>query len=598
MDRLACRAWCAALWMAAVLTGCGGGGGGGDAGGDPAVRDPLPTLVQDLLPVGERLDLRDRHYLPAQAGDSWTYDVQRNGSTSVRGATVVVTSASGDDAWLTETVLGTASSGHWRRTAAGIVSVGLLDGVAPAAAAALVGDVLEYPEPFYPVGSARQVIRQGSWGADLDGDGRSESFRLEVTQVLVGFETVSLPLGSAEAAHMRTVVRLTVTPSLVANAPVTAVSTEDSWWAPGVGRVRADYSAFDGDGNLVAPASSLTIVEAMVGGVQQFQAQPDGSVQKLALLHNALVFDRGRALYYASIPASATSNGNSIATIDAASAALRYATPIGSNPAALAIAADGASLYVALNGSGEVLRLALPSLQELSRTRLPAPAPWGQLLTENLAASPADAEVVAVAMLRAGVSPRHGGVALIRSGVLQPQMTQEHTGSNLIAFAADGQWLYGYNNESSEFGLRRIEVLADGLAERSVVGTSGGFGLAVLDVSAQGPVLGDAQYRGSDLALLGRVSAPGGGCRVPVAAGRLLCLQEAAYVGGTAGHVVVADATSFVTLATPAYAVRDLPSDRTELVPGSAGQVALRLGLTNFGVPAQAVWLFNSPQLP
>ncbi len=596
MDMRRCRAWCAVVWVAALLTGCGGGGGGG--GGDPTLREPLPTVVQDLLPEGERLDLRARHYFPAQAGDSWTYDVVRNGSTTARAATVVVTSASGDDAWLTETVLGASSSGHWRRTAAGITSVGALDGVASATAAALVGDVLEYPEPFYAVGAERKLIRQGSWGDDLDGDGHAESFRLEISQVLVGFETVSLPLGSAEAAHFRSVVRLTVTPSQVANAPVTAVSTEDTWWAPGIGRVRVDYSAFDGDGNVVAPESSLRIVEATVGGVLQFQAQPDGIVHKLVLSHNALVHDRGRGLYYASIPASATSNGNSIATIDAASGALRYSAPVGSNPAALAIAADGASLYVALNGSGEVLRLALPSLQELSRTRLPAPGVWGQLLAENLAASPADAEVVAVAMLRTGVSPRHGGVALIRSGVLQPQMTQEHTGSNLIAFAADGQWLYGYNNESTEFGLRRIEVLADGLAERSVVGTNGGFGLAVLDVSALGPVLGDAQYRGSDLALLGRVSAPGGGCRVPVAAGRLLCLQEAAFAGATAGHVVVADATSFVTLATPAYAVRDLPSDRTALVPGSAGQVALRVGLTYPGVPAQAVWLFTSPQLP
>ncbi len=593
MHKLERRAWQALVWLVALLAGCGGGGGG-----DPTVRDPLPTVVQDLLPVGGRLDLRDRRYFPAQAGDSWTYDVVRDGSSSAGAATVVVTSASGDDAWLTETVLGVSSSGHWRRTAAGILSVGAFDSVASATAAALVGDVLEYPEPFYAVGAERQVIRQGSWGDDLDGDGNPESFRMEITQVLVGFETFSLPRGSAETAHFRTVVRLTVTPSQLANAPATAVSTEDTWWAPGLGRVRADYSAADGNGNLVAPTISLRIAAATVGGVVQFLAQPDGIVQKLALVHNALVYDRGRGLYYASVPASAASHGNSIATVDAASGRLTYSAPVGSNPAALAVSADGMALYVGLDGSGEVLRLALPSWQEVSRTRLPASAHWGQLLAESLAVSSTDAGVVAVAMQRVGVSPRHGGVALIRQGVLQPQMTQEHTGSNLIAFAADGQWLYGYNNETTEFGLRRIELLADGLAERLVVGSNGGFGIRALDVSAQGPVLGKAQYGASDLALLGQVDTTGGACRVPLAANRLVCLQEFWFSGASAAHLVVADGSSFVTLATPAYMQGSVPNDGIEIVPGPAGQVALRIGATGVARQAPEIWLFTSPRLP
>ena len=71
-----------------------------------------------------------------------------------------------------------------------------------------------------------------------------------------------------------------------------------------------------------------------------------------------------------------------------------------------------------------------------------------------------------------------------------------------------------------------------------------------------------------------------------------------AYSNASGGHVVVADATSFVTLATPAYAVSNPPADRVELVPGPAGQVTLRSGSTYFNVPATEVWLFTSPQLP
>ncbi len=563
------------------------------------MREPLSTLVQDILPIGARLDLRDRHYFPvAQAGDIWIYDVVSNNSTTPRGASLAVTSASGNDTWLTETILGDASDVHFRRTDAGIVSVATLDGAAPAAVVALVGDLLEYPEPFYAVGAERRIIRQGSWGEDLDGDSRAESFRLEITQVLVGFETVALPLGSAEAAHFRSILRLTILPSLTANAAFTAVTTEDSWWAPGIGRVRSDTTAADSTGQDLTPATSLRIAEATLGGVLQFQPQPDGTVVKLPLVTSGLVFDRSRGVYYASVPAAAPSRGNSIATIDASSGAVRYPAAVGSNPAALAVSADGTALYVGLDGSGEVLRLALPSMQEVSRTRLPAPALWGQSLTETLSVSPQDAGVVAVSMRRAGSSPRHAGVALIRNGVPQPQMTQEHTGSNLIAFAADGRWLFGYNNETTEFGLRRIEVLADGLAERTVVATNGSFGIGWLGVSAFGPVLGDAQYRGSDLALLGRANAPGGGCRAPLAAQRLVCLQEPANSSATARHLAVVDGLNFVTLATPAYTQTGVPNSAIEIVPGPAGQVALRIGATFVNQPAQEVWLFTSPLLP
>jgi hypothetical protein len=111
-------------------------------------------------------------------------------------------------------------------------------------------------------------------------------------------------------------------------------------------------------------------------------------------------------------------------------------------------------------------------------------------------------------------------------------------------------------------------------------------------------VLGDAQYRGSDLALLGRASAPGGGCRVPLAAQRLVCLQEPSFSGVTAGHLVVVDGASYVTLAAPAYAQGSMPSGAVEIVPGPSGQVALRIGANYVNNPAQEVWLFTSPMLP
>lgn len=60
------------LAAAAIVAACGGGGGGG--GSSPTTRAPLPQVVSDTNPVGDRIDLRSRNYFPAAAGDSWTYD--------------------------------------------------------------------------------------------------------------------------------------------------------------------------------------------------------------------------------------------------------------------------------------------------------------------------------------------------------------------------------------------------------------------------------------------------------------------------------------------------------------------------------------------
>ncbi len=390
------------IWVlaAALLLGACGGGGGSS---QPSVREALPQIVQDINPAGARLDFRSRNYFPGGAGDTWTFDRVQGGVTTPGVLTRSVQSVNGNDVVVAETEAGSTDTATYRRTANGIVNVDPLAGAAPPAARTLVGDLLEFPEPFYAVGETRQVIRQGSWGADLDGDNVAESFRLEFAHVLVGFETLVLPRGSAETAHFRSTTTLTLSPSSLAQRVVTVTATEDSWWAPGIGMVRAQRVATDSDGVTVIPAYTLIIASGSVGGAALFAVPPDGTVQKIALVHNALVYDALRNRYYASIPGSVVGNGNSIAAIDPTTGAVSYSAAVGSEPFALGLAADGSALYVGLNGSGEVIRLRLPDLLELSRTRLPVPAFFGQLLAETIAVSPVDPDVVAVSTWRSQV---------------------------------------------------------------------------------------------------------------------------------------------------------------------------------------------------
>jgi len=582
--------WLAAWALAALLAACGGGGG-------PSTREPLPTLSQDVLPAGTRIDRIAQDHFADQAGNTWTYD---STDSSLPGVTVITRTATagvGGDLLITESGAGDVTTETWRRTAEGLLLIQPLADTGIDAAAGVLPSLLLYPEPFYPVGAERLLVRQGSLGTDLDGDGRNDSFRLEYRQVFVGLETVTLPSGPlADVAHFRNVIRLTVQPSDPEFDPITLVGTEHAWWAAGIGLVRAERSVADGAGAPIDGVQTLVLTAGTVRGQPLFQPEPDGTVTVVTLAHRALVYDAGRNRYYASVPGSVPGQGNRIATVHPTTGAIGFSAPVGSEPAALALSADGSVLYVGLDGSGDVVRLRLPDMLELGRTRLPAPAFYGQLLAESLAVSPTDPGVVAVAMRRLGVSPRHGGVALIRDDVLQPTLTQDHTGSNVLAFDSGGGSVYGFNAETTESGLRRLTVLADGLQEALVVNANPvAYGTPSLDASPQGLLLGRTLWRTPDLGLLGQHAADGAQCRWHAARARVVCLGTMG--SGHDRHLTVADPLSFSVLATPVFQPGYGYEDIAQVVPGPLGQVALRVGSVYAGDTADAIWLFTTPAL-
>jgi hypothetical protein len=581
-----------------VLSACGGGGGGGSSATiDPSVRAPLPQLVQDTEPVGPRIGTAGQVYFPTALGDSWDYSYTENGAAKP-GITRSI-SASNPTGFTIRTLQagGAPDFQNYLKTGNGNATVTPIPTI-PLAAQALIGDLIEYPEPFYPMGGVRVSIRQGNWGADLDGDGVNESVRFEFRQIFVGFETITLPLGSATAAHFRNTIAFTISPSKLTSQPVTISATQDDWWALNIGLVRRDNITSTANGGFTT--ASMQITGGTVGGVVLFPPPLppalDGSIVKIELQHNDLIYDRLRSRYYASISSRAIENSNRIAIIDASTGSITYsANPVGSDPGSLAISTDGSVLYAGLNGTGEVVKLALPGVNPVSSVQLPMSNNSGQIYAGKIAVSPIDPDVIAVSLRYVGYSPNHAGVALIRNSVIQTRQTQTHTGSNLIVFDASGQFLYGFNNETAEYGLRKIQVLSDGLAEILVVGTNPGYGLVSLQFSVSGNiVLGNTLRRSSDLQLIGTVSSTVTGCR-SIDALRLVCLQTAdAYYNG---RILIAVANSFVSQTSLVYNFS--PSAAAEpfaIVPGPAGQIAIRNSAGPLGgVPS--IWLFTSPSL-
>lgn len=202
-------------------------------------------------------------------------------------------------------------------------------------------------------------------------------------------------------------------------------------------------------------------------------------IKTLNIASNDLVYVPAEDRIYISTP-SGGSNGNSICVIDPYYGTLEECYFVGSEPNELAIADDGSYLYIGLNGTPEVVKFDLEAKStELVFTLGSGPF-GGQFYAEDIEVLPGQPHSVAIARRNFGLSPKHEGVAIYDDGEMRPATTQDHTGSNSIAFAGGANRLFGYNNETTEFGFRRLMVSASGLVEGNVnEGLISGFGVVM-----------------------------------------------------------------------------------------------------------------------
>jgi hypothetical protein len=253
------RAVCAGLVLA-LLAGCGGGGGDS--------RGPLlPTLSRDTVPAGTRIDVSALDLFPSGAGDVWVYDrVPAQGAS----ATVTRSVVEGPDAdgWvvLREADATTSTDIVQRLTADGLEQFDPLGARDTwPGAFDLLPSFIEYPTPLYPQGGERRILRQGSLGADEDGDGRDDYFRAEIVQVFEGFETMEVMGLDVQVARFSNTVAFTSALTRTGDR-YTATTTEHTWFEPGIGLVRADRSAVGSDGEVLVEPYSILLRSATVDG--------------------------------------------------------------------------------------------------------------------------------------------------------------------------------------------------------------------------------------------------------------------------------------------------------------------------------------------
>ena len=187
-------------------------------------------------------------------------------------------------------------------------------------------------------------------------------------------------------------------------------------------------------------------------------------VRQVSLATNDIIYDPVTHKLYASVPGSAGAGiGNTITLIDPLSGAIGPSIFVGSEPGRLALPEDGRFLDAAPDGAAAVRRVDMASLTADLQFTLGSDSFFGPHYVEDMEVLPGNPFSVAISRKYLGVSPRHAGVAVYDDGVPRPTATPGHTGSNVIEFSANVSRLYGYNNETTDYGFRRMALAPTGV---------------------------------------------------------------------------------------------------------------------------------------
>ena len=179
----------------------------------------------------------------------------------------------------------------------------------------------------------------------------------------------------------------------------------------------------------------------------------------MALPANWVTVDPVSGRFFATVPSGVPTHGNTVAEIDPSAGSIVTSVFVGSGPSVAEVSDDGQYLYVGLDGAQSVRRVSVSGLMPGLQFSL------GSLQAEELHVMPGRSQTVAVSRRNPGSSPSNTGLVIYDDGVARGAMGPGHTGSNTFGWTRDGSTIFGYNFESTEFGLRRVNVGPEGAAE-------------------------------------------------------------------------------------------------------------------------------------
>jgi hypothetical protein len=222
-----------------------------------------------------------------------------------------------------------------------------------------------------------------------------------------------------------------------------------------------DLIRYGTNGIAFATSSGLTFAAVSTAT----PAAPD--LAHLTVKH--LLSDTGRSRIYATVPGSVPGIGNSIAIINPANSTIVSTIPVGSEPDVMALSADGAYLYVGLDGAASIARVNLATSAVDQTFPLGSDPLYGAEVAGSISVSPANSMLIAVARAFPTIAPDQAGVAAFNGGTMLPNTTRMTVGSGTIAFCNSGSTLYGFDNQTTGFGFYTMSVNSNGVQQTGVV---------------------------------------------------------------------------------------------------------------------------------
>ena len=186
-------------------------------------------------------------------------------------------------------------------------------------------------------------------------------------------------------------------------------------------------------------------------------------IRQMTLATNDLVFNEATQKIYASVPSSEGSTGNSVAEVDPVLGSISNQTFVGSEPTHLGQADDGATLYVNLDGAAAIRRYNILTHTAGQQFFIGRDNSFGPYVVSDVAVSPGNPSVIAVARQRRDAFPDDAGVAIFDNGVQRATTsTPQTTSTTAVVFASPAQ-LYGNGNDGfTKFSVDNSGVLATG----------------------------------------------------------------------------------------------------------------------------------------
>jgi hypothetical protein len=192
------------------------------------------------------------------------------------------------------------------------------------------------------------------------------------------------------------------------------------------------------------------------------------------LITKDLAFVSSAQAIYASVPSVAGPSGNSVAAIDPVAGTVGAPVFVGSEPTKLALADDGHSLYVGLNGENAVRRFdtvtQTAGLQFSLGTSPANPISDGFYSAADLAVMPGSSNTVAVSRITSSFNPSTS-LSVYDDGIKRPN--DSNGVGREIEFSSTPTRIYspGLNG----FGLQRNTISATGVSfESSTAAGKGG----------------------------------------------------------------------------------------------------------------------------